>query len=65
MKLTFAISATLIGFANAIALSKRSVDFVWGSEKVRGVNTGGWLVLEPWITPSIFQQLPGHETVDE
>lgn len=24
-------------------------------EKIRGVNLGGWLVLEPWITPSIFQ----------
>ncbi|TVY84736.1 Glucan 1,3-beta-glucosidase, partial [Lachnellula suecica] len=38
-------------------LSKRSVDFSWGSEKVRGLNIGGWLVLEPWITPSIFQNL--------
>lgn len=28
-------------------LSKRSVQFSWGSEKVRGVNIGGWLVLEP------------------
>lgn len=24
--------------------------------KIRGVDIGGWLVLEPWITPSIFQQ---------
>lgn len=21
---------------------------------VQGVNLGGWLVLEPWITPSLF-----------
>ena len=28
-------------------LSRRSVKFAWGSEKVRGVNIGGWLVLEP------------------
>lgn len=28
-------------------LSKRDVQFSWGSEKVRGVNIGGWLVLEP------------------
>jgi hypothetical protein len=21
---------------------------------IRGVNVGGWLVLEPWITPSLF-----------
>ena len=25
-------------------------------DKIRGVNLGGWLVLEPWITPSLFQQ---------
>jgi len=24
---------------------------------IRGVNLGGWLLLEPWITPKIFQQL--------
>ncbi len=37
--------------------SKRSVAFSFGSEKVQGLNIGGWLVLEPWITPSIFQNL--------
>eukprot|EP00586_Coscinodiscus_wailesii_P004058 CAMPEP_0172488684 /NCGR_PEP_ID=MMETSP1066-20121228/18332_1 /TAXON_ID=671091 /ORGANISM="Coscinodiscus wailesii, Strain CCMP2513" /LENGTH=673 /DNA_ID=CAMNT_0013256063 /DNA_START=132 /DNA_END=2153 /DNA_ORIENTATION=+ len=26
------------------------------NEQVRGVNLGGWLVLEPWITPSMFYQ---------
>lgn len=30
--------------------------FPFGSKKVRGVNLGGWLVLEPWITPSIFEE---------
>ncbi len=25
--------------------------------KFRGVNLGGWLVLEPWITPSLFYQV--------
>lgn len=30
----------------------------------RGVNLGGWLVLEPWITPSIFQPYNGA-VVDE
>jgi glucan 1,3-beta-glucosidase len=24
------------------------------TELIRGVNLGGWLVLEPWITPSLF-----------
>mmetsp|Transcript_23280 Transcript_23280/g.78231 ORF Transcript_23280/g.78231 Transcript_23280/m.78231 type:complete len:637 (+) Transcript_23280:3-1913(+) len=25
-------------------------------EPIRGVNLGGWLVLEPWITPSLFYE---------
>ncbi|KAK5170917.1 glucan exo-1,3-beta-glucosidase [Saxophila tyrrhenica] len=40
--------------------------FHWGNEKIRGVNLGGWLVLEPWITPSIFQNYPKENgIVDE
>jgi glucan 1,3-beta-glucosidase len=27
--------------------------------QVRGVNLGGWMVLEPWITPSLFYQFLG------
>ncbi|KAG8465233.1 hypothetical protein KFE25_012596 [Diacronema lutheri] len=27
-----------------------------GEPPIRGVNLGGWLVLEPWITPSLFYQ---------
>ncbi|RLN44751.1 hypothetical protein BBJ29_008688 [Phytophthora kernoviae] len=26
------------------------------NKQVRGVNIGGWLVLEPWITPTLFYQ---------
>ncbi|KAG0700651.1 glycoside hydrolase family 5 protein [Suillus ampliporus] len=39
--------------------------FNYGSEKVRGVNLGGWLVLEPWITPSIFENTGNDDIVDE
>ena len=28
--------------------------------KPRGVNLGGWLVLEPWVTPSLFYQFEGR-----
>ena len=28
-----------------------------GGNKLRGVNLGGWLVLEKWITPSLFEGL--------
>jgi len=30
---------------------------------IRGVNLGGWLVLEPWITPSLFDQFPASDGV--
>lgn len=42
----------------------RDLAFDYNSEKVRGVNLGGWLVLEPWITPSLFEQ-GGAAAVDE
>ncbi|CAG8715122.1 1704_t:CDS:2, partial [Acaulospora colombiana] len=29
--------------------------FPYGKQPVRGVNLGGWLVLEPFITPSLFE----------
>lgn len=40
----------------------KAPSFDFGGQKVRGVNTGGWFVLEPWITPSIFE---GNSAVDE
>ncbi|KAF4604892.1 exo-1,3-beta-glucanase [Pleurotus pulmonarius] len=39
--------------------------FPYGSQKVRGVNLGGWLVLEPWITPSLFDATGNDAIVDE
>jgi glucan 1,3-beta-glucosidase len=32
--------------------------------QLRGVNLGGWLVLEPWITPSLFYQFLGKDEVE-
>jgi glucan 1,3-beta-glucosidase len=37
------------------AIKRDKLGFAFGSEKIRGVNLGGWFVLEPWITPSIFE----------
>ena len=31
---------------------------------VQGVNLGGWMVLEPWITPSLFYQFLNKEEGD-
>jgi len=39
--------------------------FPYASSKVRGVNLGGWLVLEPWITPSLFDNTGNSAIVDE
>lgn len=63
---TVAAAALLATVGNAApatplsGLSKRDLPFDFGNEKVRGVNLGGWLVLEPWITPSIFEATPGN-----
>ncbi|KAH9973194.1 glycoside hydrolase family 5 protein [Lactifluus volemus] len=42
-----------------------SSSFEYGSVKVRGVSLGGWLVLEPWITPSLFDNTGNPNIVDE
>ncbi|KAK3201709.1 hypothetical protein GRF29_164g364804 [Pseudopithomyces chartarum] len=64
LKRVFAV-VLACGFTLAAPASKRGVAFAWGSEKVRGVNIGGWLVLEPWITPSVFDSLSNPSIVDE
>ncbi|KAF7347576.1 Glycoside hydrolase family 5 protein [Mycena venus] len=45
--------------------SALALGFPYGSQKVRGVNLGGWLVLEPWITPSLFDNTGNANIVDE
>jgi aryl-phospho-beta-D-glucosidase BglC (GH1 family) len=41
------------------------LSFDYSNEKVRGVNLGGWFVLEPWITPSLFEPFTAGNVVDE
>ena len=61
---------------NLQPISERQVDvglarraqplFNFNNKKVRGVNLGGWFVLEPWITPSIFEPWKDNkQVVDE
>ncbi|KII94290.1 glycoside hydrolase family 5 protein [Plicaturopsis crispa FD-325 SS-3] len=60
-----AVASAVLGLAllpNALAFSP---SFPYGSQKVRGVNLGGWLVLEPWITPSLFEATGNNNIVDE
>lgn len=36
-----------------------------GNEPIRGVNLGGWFVLEPFITPSLFEAFRQNENSDD
>ena len=42
-----------------------ALDSAWqyGTMPVRGVNIGGWLSIEPWITPSLFSSWTTHDNV--
>ncbi|KAF2626268.1 glycoside hydrolase family 5 protein [Macroventuria anomochaeta] len=62
-----AAASAVVDAAPSSTPSKRGVDFNWGGTKVRGVNLGGWLVLEPFITPSIFEShsTPDYPVIDE
>lgn len=57
-----AVSLLALSSASPLQPHKRAPSFNYGGEKVRGVNTGGWFVLEPWITPSLFE---GNAAKDE
>jgi glucan 1,3-beta-glucosidase len=62
-QLTIAGLALLASFSTAAPAGSRrkgSARFDFGNTKLRGVNLGGWFVLEPWITPSIFEATPDN-----
>jgi len=58
-------SSMTSGLPTAVSSNaKRDLKFDFNGDKIRGVNLGGWFVLEPWITPSIFEATPDN-VVDE
>ncbi|KAF2116131.1 glycoside hydrolase superfamily [Lophiotrema nucula] len=63
-----AAAAALVGAAPSTnGIDKRRVAYNWGTTKLRAVNIGGWLVAEPFITPSLFDKATGStsQVVDE
>ncbi|KAF5323382.1 hypothetical protein D9611_005595 [Ephemerocybe angulata] len=60
-RILLALLASLL----VLKVSALDYSFPYGSQKVRGVNLGGWLVLEPWITPSLFDNTGDDRIVDE
>ena len=68
--LTFTSSTLLFFFLSGAPRAVRADDpitpgFAYGTTKVRGANIGGWLVLEPWITPGVFDATGNDAVVDE
>ncbi|KAK7829409.1 putative glucan 1 [Quercus suber] len=41
-----------------------SVEGLRGDSKVKAVNLGGWLVVEGWIKPSLFDGIPNGDMLD-
>ncbi|KAF8641456.1 hypothetical protein AX16_009968 [Volvariella volvacea WC 439] len=39
-------------------------EWIWGRDIIRGVNLGGWLVTQPYITPSLYEEYVGRTQVD-
>ncbi|PPQ67919.1 hypothetical protein CVT25_000331 [Psilocybe cyanescens] len=62
-------TGTILAFLGSLsalpATTAATWGFPYGSQKVRGVNLGGWLVLEPWITPSLFDNTGDSRIIDE
>ncbi|KAK3121990.1 hypothetical protein QOZ80_8BG0663690 [Eleusine coracana subsp. coracana] len=52
----------VFGFLSALQLSRSSTDVDF--RKVRAVNLGGWLVVEGWIKPSLFDGIPNGDMLD-
>ncbi|PBP22472.1 putative Glucan 1,3-beta-glucosidase [Diplocarpon rosae] len=62
----YTLVAAIVSLSASKPLGSRALAFDYDSQKVRGVNLGGWFVLEPWITPSIFSDWAnGGGVVDE
>ncbi|MQL96584.1 hypothetical protein Taro_029262 [Colocasia esculenta] len=57
-------SGLAIAFAVCCCILLLSMDAVTGFKKVRGVNLGGWLVIEGWIKPSLFDDIPNGDMLD-
>ncbi|KAK0189581.1 exo-beta-1,3-glucanase [Armillaria mellea] len=65
ISLLHAVSVAAFGFSLLEPVLTISPVFNYGKDEVRGVNLGGWLVLEPWITPSLFENTGISTIVDE
>lgn len=62
------LSRTGLGFLLvwfSCSLSVQALAFNYGTTKIRGVSLGGWILLEPFLTPDIFEATGDPAVVDE
>jgi aryl-phospho-beta-D-glucosidase BglC (GH1 family) len=59
------LATALLGLSLLPSVFGITPGFPYGTKKVRGVNLGGWLLLESWITPSLFDATNNSKIVDE
>ncbi|XP_062100075.1 probable glucan 1,3-beta-glucosidase A isoform X2 [Humulus lupulus] len=55
---------TFVLFFSLFFYGAHSVDGLHGNSKVRAVNLGGWLVIEGWIKPSLFDGISNGDMLD-
>ena len=55
--LTPLLGLPLTSLLGLLLLSPLSSSLDCQDGKIRGVNAGGWLLLEPWITPKFFEKV--------
>ncbi|KAA8916381.1 hypothetical protein TRICI_001469 [Trichomonascus ciferrii] len=57
--------AVASAIASPITLVNRDSSFDYNNDLVRGVNLGGWFVIEPFISPSLFEAFGDNGPLDE
>lgn len=57
--------STLFALSTFAAACTKAAPLNWGTDKIRGVNIGGWPLVESFITPSIFEKVQDNAVVDE
>lgn len=66
MLFSLAVFLCLVNAIIGIPILERGISYDYSSEKIQGVNLGGWFLLEPYITPSLFDAFQGGNIpVDE
>lgn len=65
LTLGYTLAVCAYSVLNATNSSIIQPEYNSNSFQYKGVTAGGWLVLEPYITPSLFKEVKGETPIDE